>query len=126
MSQASTWRPLSPQLQKVAERARNEPDGRFHSLAHFIDEVALFRAFHRQRANAAVGVDGIAKEDYEQNLWGNLKDLHERLKTKRYRHQPILRVHIPKDNGKTRPLGISAFEDKIVQDAIREVMQAVY
>ena len=126
MGQVSTWQPLSPQLRKVAERARNEPDGRFHSLAHLIDEVALDRAVGRQRGNAAVGVDGVTKEKYEQNLWGNLKDLHERLKTKRYRHQPIRRVHIPKDNGKTRPLGISAFEDKVVQDAIREVLQAVY
>jgi RNA-directed DNA polymerase len=126
MSQALTWQPVSPELQKVAERARNEPDGRFHSLAHLIDEMALRRAVGRQRANAAVGVDGITKERYEQNLTGNLKDLLERLKAKRYRHQPIRRVHIPKDNGKTRPLGISAFEDKVVQDAIREVMQAVY
>jgi group II intron reverse transcriptase/maturase len=117
---------MSPQLRKVAERARNEPDGRFHSLAHLIDEMALYRAFGRSRANAAVGVDGITKDMYEQDLWGNLKDLHERLKTKRYRHQPIRRVHIPKDNGKTRPLGVSAFEDKLVQDAVREVLQAIY
>ena len=126
MSQASTWDGMSPQLRKVAERARQEPDGRFHSLAHLIDEVALACAFGRQRANAAVGVDGITKEMYEQDLRGNLRDLIERLKTKRYRHRPIRRVHIPKDNGKTRPLGISSFEDKVVQDAIREVLQAVY
>ena len=126
MSQASTWRPMSPGLRKVADRARKEPDGRFHSLAHLLDEVALMRAFGRQRANAAVGVDGVTKEMYEQNLVGNLDDLLVRLKAKRYRHQPIRRVHIPKDNGKTRPLGISAFEDKIVQDAIREVLEAVY
>ena len=126
MSQASTWIAMSPELRKVAERAKREPDGQFHSLAHLLDELALYRAYYRQREDAAVGVDGITKEDYGQNLVDNLRDLHERLKTKRYRHQPIRRVHIPKDNGKTRPLGISAFEDKIVQDALREVLQAVY
>src|SRR5919202_4914419 len=126
MSQASTWVGMSPQLLKVEERAHNEPDGQFHALAHLLDESALFRAFHRQREDAAVGVDGITKEDYGQHLVDNLRELHERLKTKRYRHQPIRRVHIPKDDGKTRPLGISAFEDKIVQDALREVLQAVY
>ncbi len=120
MSQASTWVAMSPQLRKVAARAKQEPDGQFHSLAHLLDESALLRAYYRQREDAAVGVDGITKEHYGQNLEGNLRDLHERLKTKRYRHQPIRRVHIPKDKGKTRPLGISAFEDKIVQDALRK------
>jgi RNA-directed DNA polymerase len=126
MNQASTWDDMSPELRKVAERARREPDVQFHSLAHLLHVGALGVACGRLRANAAVGVDGVTKEMYEQDLWGNLKDLVERLKTKRYRHQPIRRVHIPKDNGKTRPLGISAFEDKIVQDAIREVLQAIY
>ena len=125
MTQASTWIGMSPELLKVAERAKREPDGQFHSLAHLIDELALYRAFYRQREDAAVGVDGITKEDYVQDLVDNLQGLHERLKTKRYRHQPIRRVHIPKGLGKTRPLGISAFEDKIVQDALREVLEAV-
>jgi len=126
MSDASTSGSMSPQLLKVVERARSEPEGRFHSLAHLIDVPALERAYHRMRNDAAVGVDGVTKEQYGQNLEENLRDLHARMKAKRYRHQPILRVHIPKARGKTRPIGISAFEDKIVQDAVREVLEAVY
>lgn len=126
MTQALTWIAMSPELRKVAERAQREPDGQFHSLAHLLDEPALYRAYYRQREDAAVGVDGVTKEDYGLDLGDNLRGLHERLRTKRYRHQPIRRVHIPKGNGKTRPLGISAFEDKVVQDALREVLQAVH
>lgn len=126
MSTASTARSMSPELQKVAERARREPHGRFHSLAHLIDVRALLRAYRRSRSAAAVGGDGVTKERYGHDLRANLRSLHERLKTKRYRHQPILRVHIPKEKGKTRPIGISAFEDKLVQDALREVLEAVY
>jgi hypothetical protein len=87
---------------------------------------ALERAYHRARKDAAVGVDGISKEQYGQGLEARLRDLHERLRTKRYRHQPIQRVHIPKEKGKTRPIGVSAFEDKLVQDAVREVLEAIY
>ncbi len=87
---------------------------------------ALERAYRRMRKGAAVGVDGVTKEQYGQDLEGNLRDLHARLKAKRYRHQPIRRVHIPKEGGKTRPIGISAFEDKLVQDAVREVLEAIY
>src|SRR6266550_2218563 len=104
-----------------------EPAARFHSLAHLIDEALLAGAFARLRNNAAVGVDGITKEDYGRDLQSNLRELHERLKTKRYRHQPIRRVHIPKEkSGQTRPIGISATEDKVVQSAVREVLEAVY
>lgn len=117
---------MSLQLQKVVERARQEPEGRFHSLAHLIDVPALETAYRRIRTDAAVGADGVTKEDYGRDLEANLRDLHERLKSKRYRHQPILRVHIPKDNGKTRPIGISALEDKIVQGAVRDVLEAIY
>jgi RNA-directed DNA polymerase len=126
MTDALTPEPMSPQLQKVAERARREPDGQFHSLAHLLDVPALARAYGRLRAGAAVGVDGVTKEDYGQTLLDNLQELHQRLRTQRYRHQPIRRVHIPKGQGQTRPLGISASEDKLVQDAVREVLQAIY
>ena len=102
---------MSPGLLKVAERAKRDPDARFNSLAHLLDEDALERAFRRIRKDAGVGVDGTMKEQYGQDLEENLKDLHERLRAMRYRHQPIRRVHIPKGNGKTRPIGISCVED---------------
>jgi group II intron reverse transcriptase/maturase len=95
-------------------------------LAHLVDEAALGRAFRRVRKDAAVGVDGITKEQYGQRLEENLRGLHERLKSMRYRHQPIRRVHIPKAPGKTRPIGISCLEDKIVQGTLREVLEAIY
>jgi group II intron reverse transcriptase/maturase len=126
MPSASTLESMSPELLKVVERAQREPEGRFHSLAHLIDGPALERAYHRMRKDAAVGVDGVTKEEYGRDLEKNLRDLHARLVAKRYRHQPIRRVHIPKDGGKTRPIGISAFEDKLVQDAVREVLEAIY
>jgi retron-type reverse transcriptase len=126
MTEASTPANLSPKRLKVVERARTEPEGRFHSLAHLIDVPALERAYRRARKDAAVGVDGVTKEAYGEDLESNLTDLHERMKSKRYRHQPIRRVHIPKGNGKTRPLGVSTFEDKLVQDALREVLEAIY
>ena len=126
MPNASTLVDMSPGLLKVVERAQREPEGRFHALAHLIDMPALERAYRRQRADAAVGIDGVTKEQYGQALEVNLQDLHARLKAQRYRHQPIRRVHIPKAQGKTRPIGISAFEDKVVQDAVREVLEAIY
>jgi RNA-directed DNA polymerase len=127
MTDALTSLGMSTGLRKVAERAKREPAARFHSLAHLIDEELLAVAFARLRSDAAVGVDGITKEQYGQDLQNNLRNLHERLKTKRYRHQPIRRVHIPKEKkGQTRPIGVSATEDKVVQSALREVLEAVY
>jgi group II intron reverse transcriptase/maturase len=96
------------------------------ALAHHIDQAALERAYHRIRKDAAVGVDGVTKEEYGRDLEENLADLHGRLKAMRYRHQPIRRVHLPKGNGRTRPIGVSATEDKIVQGALRELLEAVY
>jgi group II intron reverse transcriptase/maturase len=119
---------MSPELLKVMERARREPQARFHSLAHLIDVAALRRSYDRQRPNAALGVDGVSKEMYSQSLEARLQDLHQRMKTMRYRHQPIRRVYIPKAeaDGNKRPFGISALEDKVVQGAIRDVLEAVY
>jgi RNA-directed DNA polymerase len=126
MTDALTSLDVLTGLRKVAERAKREPAARFHSLAHLIDEELLAGVYQQLRRNAAVGVDGISKEQYGLELQSHLRDLHERLRTKRYRHQPIRRVHIPKEKGRTRPIGISATEDKVVQGALREVLGAIY
>src|SRR5712691_3549806 len=126
MPSALTLEHMSPELLKGVERAKREPEGRFHALAHLIDVPALTRAYRRMRSDAAVGGDGMTKVQYGQALEANLQELHARLKAQRYRHQPIRRVHIPKGEGKTRPIGISAFEDKLVQDAVLEVLEAIY
>ncbi|OGR12094.1 MAG: group II intron reverse transcriptase/maturase [Deltaproteobacteria bacterium RIFOXYB12_FULL_58_9] len=117
---------MSPELMRVAEAARKNPNRKLLSLAHHLDVDALRRAYKGIRRNAAVGVDGVTKEAYGENLESNLRALHGRLKTMQYRHQAIRRVYIEKDGGKQRPIGISCLEDKIVQDALRELLEAIY
>ena len=126
MSKTRSLEGMSPGLLRVMERAKCNPRERQFSLAHLIDVDALRRAYDRIRKDAAVGVDGVTKEEYGQNLEENLRDLHGRLKTMKYRHQPILRVHIPKDKNRTRPIGVSATEDKVVQGALTEILGAIY
>jgi RNA-directed DNA polymerase len=126
MNGAKTSAEMSPGLKKVAERAKRNPGQRILALAHLIDEPALERAFRRLRRNAAVGVDGVTVEMYGEQLAANLQALRARMKAGQYRHQPIRRVNIPKENGSTRPIGVSTVEDKIVQGALRDVLEAIY
>jgi group II intron reverse transcriptase/maturase len=126
MTDAPTSLDMSPGLLKVAERARQYPGERILALAHHVNGEELVNAFGRLRADAAVGVDGVTVAVYGARLAENVRALHERMKTDKYRHQPIRRVHIPKENGTTRPIGISTVEDKVVQGALREVLQAVH
>ena len=96
---------VSTGLQRVAELARKSPRMVMTSLAHHIDMSLLHRSYLRTRRNAAPGIDGQRAEDYEVELYGNLEDLRERLKSGRYRAPAVRRVHIPKGDGKTRPIG---------------------
>jgi len=125
MSATSMAESMSPELLKVRDRAK-DPEFVFLSLAHLVDEAALTRAFGRIRKDAAVGVDGITWEQYGQELERNVRDLYQRLRTMRWRHQPIRRVHIPKEKGKSRPIGVSSVEDKLVQEALREILEESY
>jgi RNA-directed DNA polymerase len=126
MADAKTSLSVSPGLLKVAERAKRNPKERILALARHIDGEALARAYGRLRKGAAVGIDGVTTEEYGEQLESQVRALHERMKAGQYRHQPIRRVHIPKTAGKTRPIGISTVEDKIVQGALREVLEAIY
>ncbi len=100
---------MSTELLKVVERAKKDPNARMYSLAQLVSPEALKRAFASIRKDAAVGVDGITKEQYGQRLEENIRELHGRLKAGKWRHQPIRRVHIPKAPGKTRPIGLATF-----------------
>lgn len=117
---------MSPKLLRVMELAKEKPELKFRNLASLIDVASLRRAYERLDARKAVGVDGMSKEDYGLNLQQNLEGLHQRMKEMRYRHQPILRVQIPKEDGRKRPIGISATEDKVVQGALAAVLGAIY
>jgi len=118
---------ISTRLSRIAELTRKYPNGAHTTLAHHIDIAFLKEAYERTRKDGAPGVDGRTASDYAKNLEGNLADLLDRFKTGRYRAPPVRRVHIPKGEGsKTRPIGIPAFEDKVLQRAVTMVLTAVY
>ena len=87
---------------------------------------ALYAAFRGLRKKASAGVDGVTYEEYERDVAGNIQALQERLKNGKYQAQPLRRVYIPKENGKQRPISIPALEDKIVQKAMVEILNAIY
>jgi len=115
---------VSPKLAELAARARKE--GRLTNVVQFVDEELLRLAFRSLRKQAAPGVDGQRYEDYAANLDHKLKDLHQRLRTGRYRAPVVRRVYIPKASGGRRPLGITTVEDRVVQKAVAWVLSAVF
>ena len=100
---------------------------RFTALLHHIYNLDTLRlAYCSLKKEAAAGVDGETWRHYEEKLEGNLRDLSERLKRGAYRAKPVRRVYIPKADGRQRPLGVTALEDKIAQRATVEVLNAIY
>ena len=98
----------------------------FTSLGHLINKEMLKSCHIRMDGTKAVGIDGITKEEYGRNLEENINALIERLKKKSYKPKPARLVEIPKDNGKMRPLSIYCYEDKLVQEALRRILEAVF
>src|SRR5437588_5126992 len=113
-------------LDRVRRAARKDKDARFTALLHHVDVDRLRAAYWAIRPKAAPGVDGVTWHDYGQDLEGNLRDLHARVHRGSYRAKPSRRVFIPKPDGRQRPLGIAALEDKILQRAVVEVLNAIY
>ena len=113
-------------LPAITEKAQTDQHHRFGDLYRRLNQDVLRVCFHRLRKDAASGVDGVTFQEYEKNLEENLQDLVERLKRKAYRAKMVRRKYIPKGNGKLRPLGIPALEDKLVQMAVTQILLAIY
>ena len=117
---------VSSDLDRVRQVARQGRDVRFTALLHHVTVDRLREAYRAISPNAAAGVDGITWRDYGSDLEANLSDLHARVHRGAYRARPTRRVFIPKADGRLRPLGVAALEDKILQRAVVEVLNAIY
>ncbi len=117
---------MSTELDRLAELAREDGQRPFLSIAHLLTPEALHRGFKALRKEARAGVDGVTYAEYAANAEENVQKLYERLKGKRYRAQPLRRTYIPKENGEKRPISIPALEDKVVQKATVELLNAIY
>jgi RNA-directed DNA polymerase len=113
-------------LERIRQTAREKKEEKFTALLHHVSTELLETAFFALEEHAAPGVDGLTWRDYEQNLEGNLADLHARVHRGAYRPLPSRRVYIPKSDGRQRPIAIAALEDKIVQRAVATVLNAIY
>ncbi len=118
---------MSTPLDRIAELARGDRERQFSSIAHLLTPEALYRGFRSLRRDASAGVDGVTYAAYEVDAPERINRLHDRLRTKRYRTQPLRRTYIPKEaKGEMRPISIPSLEDKIVQRAAVELLNAVY
>ena len=113
-------------LDRVRQAAQKDGDTRFTALLHHVTVDRLRVAYRALNPKAATGVDGVAWADYGQDLEENLRDLHGRVHRGTYRAKSSRRVFIPKPDGRLRPLGVAALEDKVVQRALVEVLNAIY
>ena len=113
-------------LARLSELAKEDPARRFSSIAHWLTPEALYEAFRRLRKKAAEGVDEVTYQDYEKRAIENIQKLWESLRNKTYRAQPLRRIYIPKEDGRERPISIPVLEDKIVQKACVQLLNAIF
>jgi RNA-directed DNA polymerase len=117
---------VETELNRISEIAKKDKKLKFTCLSHLMSKESLAACFYLLKGGKASGVDKVSLEDYEADLENNLCKLEKKLKQKSYKPQPVRRVYIPKTNGKLRPLGIPAVEDKIVQMAVTRMLNAIY
>ncbi|MBI4668157.1 MAG: group II intron reverse transcriptase/maturase [Elusimicrobia bacterium] len=113
-------------LARLTEIAKRNPNTRFTSLAHYLNEDFLKACYEELKTNRAAGIDRVTVEEYGKNLNANIRDLVEKMKRWAYRPQPVRRAYIPKSDGSRRGLGVPATEDRVVQRAISKILMAVY
>ena len=126
MTETSSSGNTSTKLAWIASMARRDKRFCFSNLAHLLTIEHLHEAHLRVRHDGAAGVDRVTAEEYDLALDGNLAALHARLAAGTYRAPAVRRVHIPKAAGKTRPIGIPTFEDKIVQRSVVMLLEPIY
>jgi RNA-directed DNA polymerase len=117
---------VSQGLAGVRQAARQRKQEKFTTLLHHLTEALLRDSFYGLKREAATGVDGVTWKEYETGLAERLQDLHGRVHRGAYRAQPSRRVYIPKADGRQRPIGIAALEDKIVQGAVVTILNQIY
>lgn len=120
------WVDVSHRLNWVREAARKDGGRRFTTLLHHLNLHLLLDSFRQLRKDAASGVDGMTCAEYEEGLANRLMDLHDRVHSGQYRAKPSKRIYIEKDDGRQRPIGIAALEDKIVQRAVVRILESIY
>ena len=120
--QTLSWASVSQSIERIRQLVKREPRERLTALLHHITPLALGEAYLALKRDAAPGVDGVTWRVYATGLDERLLDLHRRVHSGAYRATPVRRVNIPKPDGGTRPLGIAALEDKIVQRAVVDVL----
>ena len=117
---------VSQGLEGVRQAAKERKQEKFTALLHHLTIDLLRESFHSIKRNAAAGVDGVTWKEYEQGVEERLRDLHDRVHRGAYGAQPSRRVYIPKADGRQRPLGVAALEDKIVQQAVVRILNQIY
>src|SRR5512140_1934211 len=117
---------VSRELDRVRQVAQRDKEARFTALLHHVSRERLVMAYRALSPKASPGVDGVTWQDYGRDLVANLRDLHDRVHSGRYQARPSRRAYIPKADGRLRPLGIAALEDKILQRAVAGVLNAIY
>jgi RNA-directed DNA polymerase len=125
-SQMQSWGNALDGLQRVREAAKRDKRLRFTALLHHVSVTLLTDSFYALKREAAPGVDGLTWQEYEKDLDKRLENLHSRVHRGTYQALPSKRVYIPKADGRQRPLGIAALEDKIVQHAVGRVLNQIY
>jgi RNA-directed DNA polymerase len=113
------------ELSRITELAKADPERKFVSIAHWLTEETLSEAFYSLRKNAAAGVDEVTFKEYEKQATESIRVLHQKVRGKGYRAQPLRRIYIPKEDGRKRPISIPALEDKIVQKATVRLLNAI-
>jgi group II intron reverse transcriptase/maturase len=114
------------ELSRLTELAKEDPGRKFFSIAHYLTPQTLYEAFQSLRKDASAGVDGVTYREYEKQAAASIRTLHERLQDGTYRAQPLRRIYIEKEDGRKRPISIPSLEDKIVQRATVNLLNAVY